>query len=208
MSNTRVQRTGSAGRWLIPLLLALIILGVLAYVVLHRNAHGSAHAGTTVVITATPAPGSTAISGPETPVPGGAVPPTATPGGTGISTPVPGGTPPPRVPGLQLGMITYRSSYVATIQHQANAGNTAYRFYLDPIQVAEKTLPHYGFTTGFVILSPATASPTATPYVGLDKRNTVKVIALYRSHKYAVYLKQPATQGPKGIWLIVTITQA
>lgn len=204
MSNTTV-RTGGTW-WVVPVILGVVIAAIVAAVIIHHRQGGSARTGAAIVITATPAPGSTPISGPETPVPGGAVPLTATPGGSGISTPVPGGTPPPRVAGLQLGMITYRSSFVATIQHQADAGNAAYRYYLDPIQVAEKTLPHYGFTAGFIVVSPAVASPT--PYVGQDRRPTVKVVVLYRSRHYDVFLKQPAVRGTKGIWLIVTITPA
>jgi len=206
-----VRNTGSAARWILPLILLLIIVGIIGWVLFRQRLTGSTSPTPTpavTVVTASPAPGSTPISGAATPVPGGAVPPSATPGGPRISTPAPGATAPPTVAGLQLGMITYRSSYVANIQHQADAGNAAYQFYLDPIQVTEKTLPHYGFTGGFTVVSPATASPSPTPYMGHDKRPTVKAVVRYEGHTYDVFLKQPAAQGPKGIWLIVTITQA
>jgi hypothetical protein len=184
----------------LPVILASVILIVILGVIFGsriRQAVSSPTAtptATAIVVTATATGGS-----------GAAGLATATPGGPGKSTPLPGGTPPPTVPGLQTGMITHKQVDVQKIQSGANAGNPQDTYYLDPIQVVQKNLPHYGFTSGFQIISPAQATPPPTPYTGTDGRPEVDTMVSYQGRRYKVSLEQPATRGPKGIWLIVTI---
>lgn len=208
MATTPRQPVGPRGRWLLPVVLAVVIVLIILGVIFGsriRQATSSPTAtptATAVVVTATPAPGTT------TPGAGSSSPEqaTATPsGGKGKSTPLPGGTPPPTVPGVQTGMITYKQVDVQRIQSGASAGNPQYTYYLDPLQVVQKDLAHYGFTSGFQIVSPAQATPSPTPYTGTDGSPEVDVYVTYQGKRYKVALEQKATHGAKGIWLIVTI---
>jgi hypothetical protein len=144
-----------------------------------------------VVVTATPAPTATATLRPGaryTPQPV-----------TGKVTPVPGATPVKPAPGLVLGMIVHPVATVQTAQSQANAGNKAYLFYLHPTSVIQKTLPQYGFRPPIKIASPA------RPVKSYSGRPVQKADVSYQGQLYEVYVAQPATRGPKGVWFIVTI---
>jgi hypothetical protein len=192
---------------LLAALIALLVLGVIfgprIRDALSQSATSTlAPTGTPVVVTATAPPGT---AGTSVAVANPAVLPSATPAnGVGVVTPLPGTTPPPTVAGLQLGMITRSQHEVSAIQHQVDSGNGQYAFYLDPRAVVHNDLPHYGFTQAFQIVAPA-PSPTPTPAKGADGRPLVKFVVEYQTKVYTVSVAQPGTQGPKGIWVIVTI---
>lgn len=203
--STVSQSSGPGSRWWLAVLLALIIIGVIAGAILiprltKANSKPTATARV-VVVTSSPTPGS-----PRATV---LVTATGTTGGTPASksgsTPLPGATAVPTVSGLKLGMITRPMSVVNNDQAQANKGNPAYTYYLDPRQVVTKNLPTYGFTGGFTITSPASASPSPTPHVGADHRNVIRFLVSYQGQTYTVAVAQPGVQGQKGIWVIVTI---
>lgn len=208
---TTVQRQSSPrGRWVIPVILAAIIVVVILAATLGpriRNAMNSTATPTAtpqkVVVTATTAPGAAAAGGP-TATPGG---PTATPGANGGSTPLPGTTPLPTVPGVHIGMVTRPQSKVTQIQTAASNNDPNYTFYLDPTKTLNKTLPAEGFTQGFTVVKPTAANPTPTPYNGPDGRPLVKYYVRYQGQIFTVQVVQPRTRGPKGIWVIATIFQ-
>jgi hypothetical protein len=206
MSTVR-QSSGPGSRWWLAVLLALIIIGVIAgAVLLPRLTKKSAHPTATarvIVVTSSPTPGSpkvTVVVTATSTSPGGSS--TAVGGG---STPLPGASPVPSVTGLKLGMITRPISVVNNDQAQADKGNPAYTYYLDPRQVVLKNLPTYGFTGGFTITNPAAPSPSPTPHIGADKRNVIRFLVSYGGQTYTVAVAQPGRQGPKGVWVIVTI---
>lgn len=219
---TTVQRQSSPrGRWVIPVILAAIIVVVILGATLGpriKDAMSSKATATPtpqkIVVTATPAPGAVAANGPTatpggptvTPQPAG-VPPTATPGTNGASTPLPGTTPLPTVAGLHIGMVTRPQSRVTQIQTGANNNDPNYTFYLDPTKTLNKTLPAEGFTQGFTVVKPTTANPTPTPYNGPDGRPLVKYYVRYQGQIFTVQVVQPGIRGPKGIWVIATIFQ-
>ncbi|HEX8917367.1 MAG TPA: hypothetical protein VF898_02600 [Chloroflexota bacterium] len=102
-------------------------------------------------------------------------------------------------------MITRQQSKVQQTQSAASSGNPAYAYYLDPIAVVQHNLPNYGFTGPVKIVSPVQVTPSPTPYTGADGRPLVQVVVQYRGRPYTIQVAQPATRGPKGIWVIVTI---
>ena len=220
---TTVERQSSPrGKWVIPAILAAIIVLVVLGATLGpkiKDAISSSPTATAtpqkVVVTATPGPATaTAASGPTatpggptaTPLPAG-VPPTATPGSNGASTPLPGTTPLPTVAGIHVGMVTRPQSKVTQIQTAAGNGDPNYTFYLDPTKTLNKTLPAEGFTQGFTVVKPTAANPTPTPYSGPDGRPLVKYYVRYQGQIFTVQMVQPGTRGPKGIWVIATIFQ-
>lgn len=203
MSTVR-QSSGPGSRWWLAVLLALIIIAVvLGAILIPRLTNNSSPQPTAtarvVVVTQPPTPGSPRVTVIVT-----ATSTTGTPG-TGGSTPLPGASPVPTVTGLKLGMITRPASVVNNDQTQADRGNPAYTYYLDPRQVVMKNLPTYGFTGGFTITNPASPSPSPTPHVGTDKRNVVRFLVSYQGQTYTVAVAQPGVQGQKGVWVIVTI---
>lgn len=196
MPTTVVEQSfWSRNRWLLPLLLALliaiIVLGAIFGPRLVKSATGS---------TATPTP--TTQTAVVTATPGG------TPAAAGGSTPLPSATPVPTVPGLTLGEIITAAHIVTQAQNQASAGTGPMAYHVDPRKVVQTDLPHYGFTQPFQIVSPAQATPTPTPYTGVDGRPIINFIVQYQGKRYKVSLAQPATRGPKGVWFIVTIVPA
>lgn len=202
MSTVR-QSSGPGSRWWLAILLAIVIIAVIAGAILipRLTKHTAKPTATArvVVVTGTATPGSPKVTV--------VVTGTATGGSTGGSTPLPGATPVPTVTGVKLGMITRPASVVTNDQSQAGRGNPQYTYYLDPRQVVMKNLPDYGFTGGFTITSPASASPSPTPHMGADHRNVVRFLVGYGGKTYTVAVAQPRIQGPKGIWVIVTILQ-
>lgn len=201
---TTVRRASSpspGNRWLLPVLLALLIIAIILGVVFGpriKDALSSKTATPTPtprVVTATPGPGATPTG-------------TVIGGGPNSSTPLPSATPPPTVVGLSLGMKTYPTNQVQNIQSKANAGDPAYTYHLDPIKTVNKDLPAFGFKAGqFQITQPTAANPTPTPATGADGRPLVTAVVRYNGQYYDVQVVQPGTRGPKGIWLIVSIFQ-
>jgi hypothetical protein len=200
MSTAR-QSSGPGSRWWLAVLLAVVVIAVIAGAILiprltKKNPKPTA-TPRVVVVTGTPTPGTanaTVI-----------VTATATGGAASGSTPLPGATPVPTVTGLKLGMITRPASAVNYDQTQANQGNPKYTYYLNPRTVVMKNLPAYGFKGGFTITNPASPSPSPTPHVGAAHRNVIRFLVSYQGQPYTVAVAQPGTQGPKGIWVIVTI---
>jgi hypothetical protein len=204
MSTVR-QSSGPGSRWWLAVLLALIIIAVVAGAILIPRLTKSSSPKPTatarvVVVTQPPTPGSPSVTVVVT-----ATGTSGTPGAGSGSTPLPGASPVPTVTGLKLGMITRPMSVVNNDQTQVNRGNAAYTYYLDPRQVVMKNLPTYCFTGGFTITSPASPSPSPTPYVGADKRNVIRFLVSYQGQTYTVAVAQPGIQGQKGVWVIVTI---
>jgi hypothetical protein len=221
----QVRPSGRPGPpWLLPVVLVVIVAAVILGVLFGKRIKDAFSSPTPtpivkrVVITPTPGP-STATATPggsgPTATPGGAGPtptsnaaiqPSATsaPNGQGVVTPLPGTTPIPTVSGLWLGLIAHPQHEVASIQAAADRGDPHYQFYLNPVQAAQTNLPHYGFTQGFQVVSPA-AQPTPTPYTSQDGRPVVKIVISYQGKTYTAVVGQPATRGPKGIWLILSI---
>jgi hypothetical protein len=198
-----VQRQSSPrGGWVIPVILAVIIILVVLGATLGPRIKDAMNAKATATKGPTATPG-----GPTpTPQPAGA-PPTATPGANGGSTPLPGTTPLPTVAGIHIGMVTRPESKVTQIQSAAGNNDPNYTFYLDPTKTLNKTLPAEGLTQGFTVVKPTTANPTPTPYNGPDGRPLVKYYVRYQGQIFTVQVVQPGTRGPKGIWVIATIFQ-
>lgn len=105
------------------------------------------------------------------------------------ATPGPTPTAPAIPAGAHLGIIPHTSSTTRAIQKQADAGNPAYVYYLNPERVLYRQLPSYGFTAPFTLQYP------------------LKVVVFYRPNRkqYDVLLNQPQKHDPTGIWLISTI---
>jgi len=224
MSTTTRRSFTSRNPWVLPLILALLVLGIIAAFVLGPKLKSATSSTATptptataaatpqkIIVTATPG-GPTATPAGPTSTPGG---PTATAGGgapnaatatpgNGGSTPLPGATPQNTVSGVRVGEVTLTTTKVDNIQRAANRNDPNYTYYLDPTQVVQKNLAQYGFTQSFTIVSPA-ASPTATPQTGVDGRPLVKFIVSYQGKEYTIQVVQPVQHGPKGIWFIATI---
>lgn len=216
-------------RWALPLLLALIIAAIVLGALFGpklkdalasktatptptatASPTSTPQAPVTVVVTATPGPGGTPAPTTQAPTTQAATSncPVATPGvAGGASTPLPQATPVPTVAGLCLGMITRQQYKVQQAQTGADNKDPNFTYYLDPIQVVNRTLPTYGFKDPFQIVQPTRSSPSPTPFPGADGRPLVKAIVRYHNQLYTVQVAQPGVRGPKGIWLIVTILQ-
>lgn len=214
-------------RWWLPVLLALLILAIVlgAYFATHHSRAATPKstptptstpgATATLLPTATASPRAAGTSHPH---------PTATPRPRPSATPRPAPTSTPRltptaVPrptrsasdAVKTGTFTYSATQLHTIQQGANAGNSSYTYYLDPITVVQRQLPqYYGFTGGAITLvSPSASSqPTPTAYSNTQGLPEIKITVQYQGKRYVVVLDQPETQGAKGIWVIVKITAA
>jgi hypothetical protein len=96
---------------------------------------------------------------------------------------------------------------INAIQQTVNRGNASDRYYLNPVKVTQRDLPRYGFTQGpITVVSPPPPQPPPTPHTGEDGKPETDVIVRYRGRKYWIVLNQLVQHGPKGIWLIITIT--
>lgn len=234
MSQTRIQDNGPGNmRWILPAILALVILAIIAgaYFATHRGTSKPKPTRTPVptkvatsIPTATappkatskPKPTSTPKAGPTgtprpgptgTPKPG----PTATPHPTAKATATPhaSATPNGATGGVKLGSVSYPVTQLHTAQNGADQHNPAYTYYLNPFKVVRQTLPgKLGFgPTGITIIAPP-APPAATPTPfsnGPQGLPAVKITILYQGKHYAITLDQPETQGAKGIWVISVI---
>ncbi|MBV9280333.1 MAG: hypothetical protein JOZ41_09665 [Chloroflexi bacterium] len=181
----------SRNPWALPVILAVLILVLILGVVFGRKIVNSS-------TSATATPTATAASAAPTPTAGGSTPlPSATPFATVAG-----------LPNLKLGMITRPQSEVQRVQTAVNNKDPHYLYHLDPIKTVQTDLPTYGFSGGFQITSPP-PSPSPTPFneasTGGLNRNAVNVMVSYQGHTFKVTAAQPGTQGPTGIWEIVTI---
>lgn len=123
-----------------------------------------------------------------------------TPGPTGGAvTPLPNKTPLTPKHNVILGMISHPLHVVTTAQKNAAAGKKGFGFYLYPNQVVRHTLPQYGFKPPINLVSPA------KPFPRYSGRPVRKAVVKYKGTLYQVRVAQPAKQGHKGIWMIVTI---
>ncbi|MGH2442271.1 MAG: hypothetical protein ACRDFX_03785, partial [Chloroflexota bacterium] len=128
--------------------------------------------------------------------------PTSTPKTGPTGTPVPA---PTSTDGVRTGQISHTQALINMTQQKANQLNHAFTYYVNPGQVVQHNLPGYGFTSGqFTIKSPP-VSPTPTAYPNKLQLPQIEFIVAYRSVNYGVFLDQPVQQGPKGIWVIITI---
>lgn len=205
MSTT--PRSAPRNPWLLPVLLALLVAVIVLAVLLGPKISSALNQATSTPVVKKEVV--TATAGTTTPVPTSnpAILPSATPStNQGVVTPLPHTTPVSTIVGLQLDMFTYPANFVTSTQAAADRGDARYSFYLDPRKVVQLDLPHFGFTQGFSIVSPAPA-PTPTPATSADGRPVIKFVVQYQSQVYTVFVTQPGTRGPKGIWLIVTALQ-
>jgi hypothetical protein len=198
MSTPDATPPSNRNRWLLPVILALIIIAVIAgaFFATHPHVFGGSATSTptpTVTPTVTPTPPATG-----TPAPG----PTGTPRPGPTGTPQPGPTATPG--GIKTGAITHPAAQILDIQRKANQKNPAYLFYLDPFQVVQNNLPAYGFGTGFKAVSPP-PQPTPTPYTNPQGKPEEQITVQYQSKRYLIILDQPVQKGPSGIWVITTI---
>ena len=97
---------------------------------------------------------------------------------------------------------------IYSLQAAAAQGNPRYSYYLDPVEVTLHDLPKYGFSRGSiaVVSPPPPPHPTSTPHINEQRLNEVDVIVRYEGRKYWIVLDQLAQQGPRGMWVIITIT--
>lgn len=224
MGTTRVRRFGGPGRnWLLPALLALLVLAIIliAFFVSHPHVFGGGATATptptaTPQATATPTvpPTATPVKGHAraTPTPRPAPTTTPRPGPTGTPRPGPTATPRPNpkprptpTPTVRTGSISYPSSQLDTIQRGATQHNASYAYYLNPFQVVQHDLPRFGITTVNIVSPQPPPRPTPTPYTGDSGLPEVQMTVQYQGKRYLVVLDQPRQQGPQGIWVIVRI---
>ncbi len=210
-------------KWLLPLILALIIVAVvLGFVLAAQAKNGSkkGHHHTPTVVPTKPVHTKTVPTkpAPTTPVPTKPPPtrpaptkrptptrthatPTPTPSPTATPTPSPTASTAPRT-----GIITQPKSQIQHIQTAATQGQSAYTVYLNPYQAVKTTLKNYGFTGTYTFVSPApTATPTATPFTNSSGQPTIKVVISYQGQQFTITVSQLAKHGTGGIWLIVNI---
>lgn len=206
---TVVDNPNSGRRWILPVVLALVILAIIAgaFFATHPHVFGSGATATpTATATATAVPTATGIPT-ATAVPTTAPTGTPKPGPTGTPRPGPTATPKPAPTStVKLGTISYPPAQLDAAQRNANAGNSSYTYYLNPFMVLQKSLPSYGFQGGFKVVSPAAPpQPTPTPFTGSNGLPQVKIRVQYQGKTYVVTLEQPRQKGPKGIWVISMI---
>lgn len=89
--------------------------------------------------------------------------------------------------GPHLGAITHTAAEIHTIQTGATAAVPAYAYYLNPVTVAARSLPRYGFLGTFQIFPKIT------------------VVVSYRGKKYDVVVAQPSGFTAGGIWVVTRI---
>jgi len=102
------------------------------------------------------------------------------------ATPLP--KPAAPVPGQpQLGMVTHTLTDLRRIQAAVDANNPQLVYYRNPIQVVVRNLSQHGFTGPLQIVP------------------RIVVEVFYQQKLYDVVLRQPATRGPTGIWVVSDI---
>ncbi len=202
----------SRNKWILPVILGLIIVGVVVGVLLASHMHHTAahkHRATpTPTSTPTPRPHRTPTA---TPTPVHRASPTPSPSPTATPTPTPSPTPVPTVNGHKLGVINHSSTRVQDLQRAATNHQKGFTLYLNPLMVVQYTLQSYGFTGTFQVIhlahgSGGSPTPTPTPYAGASGIPTIKFQVLYQNKTYFVFVSQPAKRGAGGIWLITEIT--
>src|SRR5579884_3634487 len=157
----------SRNKWILPVILGLIIVGVVVGVLLASHMHHTAahkHRATpTPTSTPTPRPHRTPTA---TPTPVHRASPTPSPSPTATPTPTPSPTPVPTVNGHKLGVINHSSTRVQDLQRAATNHQKGFTLYLNPLMVVQYTLQSYGFTGTFQVIHLAHGSggsPTPRP---------------------------------------------
>lgn len=224
---TIVQNPNPWRRWLLPALLALIVVAILlgAFFATHPHFFGGSPTNTptatvkptataTLIPTATPAKAKKPPTSTPKPAPTSTPKPTNTPRPAPTATQRPAPTPTPKptphttatpVALLHTGKVTYLPGQLQLIQQRASANNPAYTYYLNPVQVLQHDLPKNGFSTGTItVISPA-PQPTPTPYTNSQGFPEVQYVVQYQGKRYQITLDQPQQTGPKGIWVIMQI---
>jgi hypothetical protein len=189
--------SGPRNRWVLPLLLALIIVAIIlgAIFIPKLTKSSASPTATSQVVVVTGQATAGVVTAVVTATTTGAL-------GTG-STPLPGASPVPTQPGLTLGMITHPMRDVTAAQAGVDRKDPAFMFRLDPRQVVMQTLPKEGFSN-FTIVEPV-ASPSPTPHVGVDHRMVIRFVVSYQGKEFTVAVAQPGRQGATGVWFIVTV---
>jgi hypothetical protein len=107
----------------------------------------------------------------------------------------------------RTGGVTYSVAWLHWLQRQVDRGVPRYRFYLDPVQVTLRGLPHLGYTGPPIrLVRPARPRPAPTAHHGEDGLPETDVVVRWRGGQYWVVLNQFVRAGPSGIWSIITIT--
>jgi hypothetical protein len=110
-------------------------------------------------------------------------------------------------PQPRTGGISYSLSWLHWLQRQVDRGNRRYRFYLDPVQVTLRGLPHLGYAGAPIrLVAPPRPRPAPTAHHGEDGLPETDVVVRWRGRQYWVVLNQFVRAGPTGIWSIITIT--
>lgn len=107
----------------------------------------------------------------------------------------------------RTGGVSYSMAWLRWLQRQVDRDNPRYRFYLDPVQVTLRGLPHLGYSGAPIrLVAPARPRPAPTAHRGEDGLPETDVIVRWRGRRYWVVLNQFVRAGPSGIWSIITIT--
>jgi hypothetical protein len=179
--------------WWLPALLVVLVLVLLASGVLVGRSHiFGGNATATLTATLTPRPTATA---PPSPTP--TVPPTDTP----LPTPS---------PTVRTGGISYTLSAIDAMQQGANRGDPSYIYRRDLYRVVRHDLPAYfGFSHGpmTIVSPPPPPHPTPTAETNPQGLPEDAIDFYYQGRKYVAVLEQPVQKGPRGIWIIFTITR-
>ena len=108
----------------------------------------------------------------------------------------------------RTGGVSYGVSWLHWLQGQVDRGNPRYRFYLDPVQVTLRGLPHLGYTGAPIqLVAPSRPRPAPTAHHGEDGLPETDVVVRWKGRQYWVVLNQFVRSGPSGIWSIITITR-
>ena len=130
-------------KWVLPAILAVVVIGIVLGFVLVSQAKQAAKPTPTPTSTPTPAPTSTPTSTPTaapSPTKRSTSTPTPTSTPTSTPTPTPSPTPAPTVSGHVLGFVHRTPTRIQYIQHQATIGNSQYQLYLNPYTAVKNTL--------------------------------------------------------------------
>jgi hypothetical protein len=88
---------------------------------------------------------------------------------------------------VRLGPVRHTAMEINRIQEAVRRGDPAYAYYVNPVQVVVRQLPHFGF------------------HGRLELRPELNVRVVEGTVNYDVELSQPARKGSAGIWLVSAI---